>query len=262
MAMLRALFARDRPLALAAAVMACGLLVAGAVAPFDARIVTGVNPWLKPMKFLASIAIFLATMAWFTPELRASDRARARLRRVFIWTMTIEIVCIALQAARGTTSHFNHSTSFDAAVFQLMGAAITINTVAAAVMLWLLRRDTPAGRAGYLTGVRLGLAVFVVGSLQGFVIVANLGHNVPGPDGGPGLPLLNWSVSQGDLRVAHFIGLHALQALPLLGYGLDRTSAPAGARRSGVWIAAVFWFGVMGALLAMATRGQPLIAHW
>lgn len=260
--MLRTLLARDRPLALAAAAMACGLLVAGAVAPFDARIVTGVNPWLKPMKFLGSIAIFLATMAWFMPELRASDRARARLRRVFIWSMAIEIVCIGLQAARGTTSHFNYSTLFNAAVFQLMGVAITINTVAVAAMLWLMRRDTPADRAGYLTGVRLGLAVFVVGSLQGFVIVANLGHNVPGPDGGPALPLLNWSVSQGDLRVAHFIGLHALQALPLLGYVLDQTSALAGARQGGVWIAAVLWLGVMGAMLAMATRGQPLMAYW
>ena len=73
--------------------------------------------------------------------------------------------------------------------------------------------------------MRLGLALFVVGSVQGFLIVGNLGHAVPGPDGGPGLPLINWALDRGDLRVAHFIGLHALQALPLLGFELDETGA-------------------------------------
>jgi hypothetical protein len=195
------------------------------------------------------------------PEVQSTPRTRRRLSAVIAGTMTFEIACIVGQAARGTTSHFNQSTGVDAIVFALMGLAITVNTLAVAAMWWWLRRDTPADRVGYLTGVRLGLALFVLGSLQGFVIVANGSHSLPGPDGGPGLPFLNWSVDRGDLRVAHFIGLHALQALPLLGYLLDRSGGLGVAgRRATVGAVAILWLALTGAMLALALRGLPLLA--
>ena len=142
------------------------------------------------------------------------------------------------------------------------GVAITVNTIGAAVMLLRLRRDAPGARAGYLLGVRLGLALFVLGSVQGFLMVANQGHSVPGPDGGPGLLFVNWALDRGDLRVAHFIGLHALQALPLLGFLLDGAGAmPPATRRGVVGVAAVAWGGVMVATLMLALRGFPLLAQ-
>ena len=108
--------------------------------------------------------------------------------------------------------------------------------------------------------MRLGLAVFVVGSLLGFVLVANQGHSVPGPDGGAGLPFVNWSLDRGDLRIAHFIGLHALQALPLLGFLLDRTAAAPAVRLTTVAGVAVAWLVVAGVTLVLALAGRPLIA--
>ncbi len=258
--MLRTLLARDRLLAGGAIGFLALFIALALIAPFDSRLVTGINPWIKPMKFAISIAIFLATIAWYTSELQHRRRDRARITRTILGSMLIEIVCIVGQAARGTTSHFNQSSAFDAAIFLLMGTAITVNTVAVAAMLWLLRRDTPPPRAGYLWGVRLGLALCVLGSLLGFVIVANNGHSVPGPDGGAGLPFVNWSVDRGDLRIAHFIGLHALQALPFLGAVLDRSVAAPAARTRVVSAAAVVWLALIGATLSLAVGGRPLVA--
>lgn len=259
--MLQSLLARDR--LVGGAALACLALFVGLalIAPFDGRLVTGINPWIKPMKFASSIAIFLATIAWFMPDLGPWPRARRWIAGTVVATMSVELVAIVGQAARGTTSHFNQSTAFDAAVFSIMGMAITVNTVAVAAMLPLIRRDVPTARVGYLWGMRLGVALFVVGSLMGFVIVTNQGHSVPGPDGGPGLPFLNWAVDQGDLRVAHFIGLHALQALPLLGFVLDRRQ-PATAARTGVLsVVAAVWLAVMGVTLVLALAGRPLLGH-
>lgn len=258
--MLRLLIARDRLVGTAAVAFLALFVALAVIAPFDGRLITGINPWIKPMKFAISIAIFLATIAWYTSELQPRPRARAVISRTILGSMLIEIVCIVGQAARGTTSHFNQSSAFDAAIFSLMGTAITVNTVPVAAMLWLLRRDAPPARVGYLWGVRLGLALFVLGSLLGFVIVANNGHSVPGPDGGAGLPFVNWSVDRGDLRIAHFIGLHALQALPLLGAVLDRSVAAPAARTRVVSAVAVVWLALIGATLSLAVGGRPLVA--
>lgn len=259
--MIAALLARDGALTVTGGVMLIGFAVAAVASMGDRRLILGVNPWLKPMKFFASVAIFLLTAAWFMAETRPSPWALALVRWTFVVTMCVELGLICLQAARGTTSHFNEATPFDAVVFAVMGVAITINTVAAAGLLWLIRLDTPPVRAGYLWGVRLGLALFIIGSLLGFLMVARKAHTVPAPDGGPGLPFVNWSTTRGDLRIAHFVGLHALQALPLVGFVLDRTTRLTAPERGTLVLAvAVMWLLAVGGLWRRALRGRPLVA--
>jgi len=251
---------RDRVLALSGWLMVAGLLMASVAALFDTRLVLGINPWIKPIKFFSSIAIFLWTMAWLMAETDARHQRRLILIR---WTMVVsmlgEIGLISMQAARGTTSHFNIQTPFDIAVFNAMGIMIVANSLAVAWFITALRPVT-SDRAGYLWGIRAGLLLFVIGSFQGFMMVANMGHGIPGPDGGPGLPFVNWSTTGGDLRIAHFIGLHALQMLPLVGFVADRGWSAVSARPRLVQGAAVVWLAAMVVALMLALAGRPLLA--
>lgn len=265
--MIAELRARDPLLFWTGTLLLLGLVVVTLLSIGDQRLILGLNPWIKPMKFLISIALFLWSIAWFMPETAADAVKRALVRWTIAGAMVIEIVLITMQAARGTTSHFNAQTPFDLAVFNVMGAAITVSSIAVMLFLWMVRRDTPSRRAGYLWGIRIGVAVFILASvLPGFMMVANNAHSYPGPDGGAGLPFVNWSVEFGDLRVAHFFGMHALQALPLLGFLLDRTiganqpSALVPSARNVVIAVGILWFVVTGALLGIALLGRPVMA--
>ena len=249
---------RDPLLFWAGALMVLTLIVVTLISIGDARQILGLNPWIKPMKFLTSITIFLWSFAWFMPETEARPVARSFVRWTFTIAMMVEIALIIMQSWRGTTSHFNSATPFDDAVFGIMGLGVVFNTVAVAVFLWIIRRDTPANRAGYIWGIRLGVAMFLLASLEGALIVSNNAHSVPGPDGGPGLPFVNWSTDRGDLRTAHFFGMHGLQALPLLGFVLDR--ARVSQARNVVVVTALVWVVTMGGLMVRALQGKPLLA--
>ena len=251
---------RDSLLFWIGSAMLLALVVVLLISIGDSRLILGINPWIKPAKFLVSVTIFLWTVAWFMPETTgpadgASGFSRIDKRQVVRWiigpAMIIEMICVITQAARGTTSHFNVATAFDAAIFNIMGMTIFINTIAMAVFLAIVRRDTPAHRAGYLWGIRLGVLIFLMASAEGALIVVNNAHTVGAPDGGPGLPFVNWSTKYGDLRVAHFFGMHAMQMLPLVGFLANS--------RNLVVATSILWVAAMGGLLLMALNGQPLL---
>jgi len=191
----------------------------------DDRVVMGVNTWLEPMKFMLSIAIFLWTMAWFSKYVRKPRWLLTTVSIVLSVTMIVESACILLQAARGITSHYNVATDFDAAVFQTMGVLIGIDVVVLVVILFMFGKPVVRLHPAYLWAIRAGMVIFLAGGLIGGVVLGNGAHTFGAPEGGPGLPLLSWSTAGGDLRIAHGLAFHALQILPLIGYGLSRWSA-------------------------------------
>lgn len=231
-------------------------------AALDERLVTGVNPWVKPLKFAVAGAVYLVTLAWLFRDLPAGERAKGWVARIVALSMLTEITLIVMQAARGTSSHFNNGTPLDSAVFGVMGVMIVVNTVAVAYVAWRYWRAGAGLPAAYLWGVRLGLVLFILAGLEGFVMARQLAHSVGVADGGPGLPLVNWSTRGGDLRVAHFVGMHSLQVLPLVGHLLSQGADAGRVRRPALWVWAVA--ALYGALalfvFAQALAGRPLLA--
>lgn len=215
--------------------------------------VMGINAFVKPIKFFVSIWIFCWTMGWYT-GLLPQRRNVAVYNWVVVVTMTLELVIITGQAALGKLSHFNFSSAFDGLLFGVMGTAITLFTLWTAYIgyLFFLLKTTSIPPT-YLWGIRLGILLFVVFAFEGFAIVANSAHTVGAPDGGPGLPATNWSTDHGDLRVAHFFGMHALQLIPLFGYYMAR-------RPWQVMLLAVGYCICVTLLLTQALAGKPLLA--
>ncbi len=268
--LVRDLWHTDRPLTFVGLLMLAALGAALVGLWVDPRTIGGAPAWLKPAKFGASIAIYSLTLAWLFRYLGSWRKTR----RIVSWTTAVvlvtEVAAIALQAWRGTTSHFNVGTPFDAALFGLMGAAIFVQTavsITVAVALW---RERFADRAlGW--ALRLGMTLTIIGASTGGLMVrptaaqlaeARAGrgmpvagaHTVGAPDGGAGLPGTGWSVAHGDLRVPHFVGLHAVQALGLF------TLVFASPRRVRLVIAAASSYTALFALLLwQALRGQSIL---
>ncbi|SEV97047.1 hypothetical protein [Natrinema salifodinae] len=193
------------------AVLLLGFLVGLAA---DPRIVSGDPVWLKPAKFAASIGLFTGVLAWLTPHLSVSRKFRRLISWGIAIAAVIEITAIAGQAARGTRSHFNYSTTFDTAVYLTMGLVIITMTL---LVAWLFIRAARNGfdvHPAFALGITLGGGLFVTGAFEGGVMIA-LNTNTVGT--GYTLPVVGWTLV-GDFRVAHFVGLHALQVLPLAGY--------------------------------------------
>ena len=189
---------------------------------FDDMQILGINRWIKPMKFFFSIGIVVWSMGWLMHYLQYK-----RAVKISSWLITIslfiETFVITLQSARGERSHFNVDLPLNAMLFSIMGIFILLFTFTAIYIAVLFFRQKQFSIPGpYLMGIRLGLLVFIFFTSEGGMMVARLAHTIGGPDGGPGLPLVNWSTRYGDLRIAHFFGMHALQVIPLFGYYLAK----------------------------------------
>lgn len=214
--------------------------------------VNGVNAFIKPLKFYTSIAIFVWTIGWLMHYLEMPAKVRY-FNLMAIVVLSYETFVITWQAANGRLSHFNVSNSLYSALFTIMGIAITILTVWTGYICYLFFKIKEWSLPmAYVWGIRLGLLFFVVFAFEGGIMASLLKHTVGGADSGNGIALLNWSRQHGDLRTAHFLGMHSLQLFPLFGYYITKSSK--------VIIAFAFtYLMIVVAVLAQALMGLPLI---
>jgi hypothetical protein len=229
--------------------------------PFDTVQVEGRPRLVKPLNFSLSMAVYLATVVVLLDYLRASMWWKKAISWGISICMLTAITCITMQAARGTTSHFNNSTPFDSAVSLLMDIADPLNAVFVLILLiFALQAKYDVSRPTQW-GIVIGILVFLAGSAVGGLMVAHGQSGVGVAPGGPGLPLLNWSTKGGDLRVAHFLGIHALQILPIAGWLIGQPKdLPERTKLRAVAAVSAGLTLLMGFLLLQALRGVPLVA--
>ena len=178
-------------LAIGAGLSTVALAIAVLGLILDPAQITGMPAWMKPAKFAFSIAIYLLTMRWILSFVRGHARLLLVLSTGIVVGLVAEIALVELQVIRGTTSHYNEATDFDAGVFYAMGGIVTIVLIAtiAAGVLALRQRGLDAGLAA---GLRWGIAVCVLGMLAALTMIFNKGwndsggHTVGAADGGPG----------------------------------------------------------------------------
>ena len=227
----------------------------------DAREVMGVNTWIKPSKFAISSGIFVWTIAWILPYFENYPKRQKFYAWAFATAFFVETGLIFFQGVRAVQSHFNTSTPLDTAVFTAMGFVVSIITLFAFVFLidlLFLKKLTASREMKW--AICLGLGLVLLASAVGAQMGGQLQHSVGGKDGTSGLFYLNWSTLVGDLRVAHFIGVHALQILPLIAYFFGRFQQHPHVRVGAVIFTMVLLSGLMLFAYLQAVMGIPFIA--
>ncbi|MFC8125045.1 hypothetical protein [Streptomyces sp. NPDC057302] len=258
--------------------MAALAVVSGIGLVVDDRLLVGSPIWFKPFKFSVSFVAYGLSLAWMLSLL---DRGRLAGR----WAGTVvalaslgEMVLITGQVVRGKRSHFNHRTPFDEAVFNAMAVTVVVLWLGTLFIAILLLRARIADRAS-AWAMRCGIVIALAGAAVGFLMTQPTpgqergsspivgAHSVGVPDGGPSMPLTGWSRTGGDLRVPHFVGMHALQLLPLLLMALTALAtrprfgllADERVRLRLVLVASGAYAAAFALVTWQALRGQPLL---
>lgn len=262
--LVRELHTRDAWLTRAGLLLLALMVPVFAVSLFDPRLFEGSGVWVKPMKFLFSVGLYLLTVAWFMaytrPEFRAG-KGRTWLSRVLVVAGLFEALYITLQGGLGEASHFNNSDLLHGILYSLMGLGALLLTI---MVGWqgveIARHKTsplaPVLRWSLVLGLLLTFATttvvgFTISTFNGPIVGIERVESI-------GLWLFSWSRNAGDLRVAHFIGTHAMHLLPLAGFLLVRWQA----KNAAVWLGVVTLLFTLlwGFTYWQALQGQPFLA--
>jgi len=215
--------------------------------------VHGVNAWFKPFKFAVSIGLFSWTMAWYCHYL--SDFNVTPFNWTVITLFGFELIYIIFQASKGQLSHFNNSTPTYSLLYSLMGViAVIVTLYTAYIGLLFFTQSFPNLPSSYVWSIRLGILIFVIFSFEGGLMGSRMNHSVGAINDNSNWWIIGWSKTVGDLRVSHFIGMHALQLLPLLSFYVFKNTR--------ITIIISIFYGLLATTtLVQALNGKPLITQ-
>ncbi len=233
-------------------------------APGVAQSVSPINPWIKPIKFSLSFSTFASTMSLLLLALQIPRWQLNLARRAMATSIVLEIFSLGAQAWRSAYPQAGHPL-LDGALAQLTNSMVMVNT---AIVCWMLglfcanRVRTSLVDGPMVSAIRYSMVIFLAGNAIGGYMLARGSHTVGTKDGGPGLLFVNWSTIAGDLRIAHFIAIHAIQIVPLFAYILSQmTPIPAvKQRRMAIAALAIAVTVAVGGTFVQAALGHPLLS--
>ncbi|HZU31905.1 MAG TPA: hypothetical protein VFB79_12370 [Candidatus Angelobacter sp.] len=222
-----------------------------------------VSPWIKPIKFSISFSTYATTISLFLLALHIPEWQLRLVRRMIAATVAMEILSLGAQAWRIAYPPAM-PTFIDSVLAQITNNMVMANT---AIVVWMFalfclgRVRTDMVDWPMVAGIRNSLIIFLAGNAIGGYMLARGSHTVGASDGGPGLPFLNWSTIGGDLRIAHFIALHAIQIVPLFAYILAQMEPvlPVKQRKKLAATLAILVALGVSATFIQAALGHPLL---
>ena len=257
-------------------IFALGVPILGLLMIFDSSVINGEPRWLKPFKFFISVGIYNCTLEYLFRLYNAPETVRTfnACRWIIGLGMLFEVGLITLQAMRGEQSHFNVSTPFNSAVYGLMAvtiAVVVLATMVSAIVMWKYRK---LAHPVISEAMLLGLTLTIIGSLQRLLMTQSPSEQLAlidyegsapfegsryvgaPPENRHTAPIVGWSRDVGDHRIAHFIGLHAIQFLLIaaticIRRGISRP-------RLTIRLASVAYFKLFVFALVIAHEGSPL----
>jgi len=222
--------------------------------------------------------VYAPTVLWMFSYVKLRPRLMRFVMDACAAALSIEIVLFITQAVRGQPMHFNVATPIDETLWSIMGTTITVFYLINIVGFVVFLRQKPIADRVFMLSLKLGMGLMLLGFGLGFLMtnpspaqmevlqaggsVPAIGaHTVGAADGGRGIAILGWSSEHGDLRIAHFVGIHGAQVLALIGWLLYNAKQRFNdkQRLALTWGAAVAYLGLVASVTVQALRGQALL---
>ena len=229
---------------------------------FDDRTLNGISVWSKPVKFGLSIGVYFLTLTWFATFLD-SKTLRSTSGKWLVGIPLIagitEVVYIAIMASFGEASHFNLSSNFTSIMYIIMGIGAASMVLVLPWMAYLIAKQNSMSNP-LILAIVIGLCLTcLLGGGFGNYLSSNGGHWVSAPPtDANGVWLFNWAMDGGDLRVAHFFGMHAMHAFPIFVVLLPQHWSPRFKLK--ILIAFIVAYALFSAhTFFQAVNGQPFL---
>jgi hypothetical protein len=191
--------------------------------------------------FCFGVGVYALSVALLLPLAEYSPQARRRWRRAAYLFLVYGLVLEPMQAFRGLDPRFTEEgNTVDSVAGIVFGAAAGLTTVLFVLLgRRFFRADVLGERPVLRLGIRYGVAAVGISFAVGVVMSINKGRTI-GDDG--------------NLMIAHALGVHGLQAMPIVGL-VVAAGALAQPRR---WVhaAGIGWLTACVAALVPALLGE------